>query len=47
MLLFHGARLDIPTNYGHSSELTTDIGKLEIIYNFITYTRTFLEKMNV
>jgi hypothetical protein len=35
MLLFHGARLDIPTNYGHSSELTTDIGKLEIIYNFM------------
>jgi hypothetical protein len=35
MLLFHGARLDITTNYGHSSELTTDIGKLQIIYNFM------------
>ena len=35
MLLFHGARLDIPTNFGNSRELTTDIGKLEIIYNFI------------
>jgi hypothetical protein len=34
MLLFHGARLDIPTIFGHSSELTTDIGKLEVIYNF-------------
>jgi hypothetical protein len=35
MLLFHGARLDIPTNFGHSSELTTDIDKLGVIYNFI------------
>lgn len=35
MLLFHGARLDIPTNYGNSSELTDDINKLQIIYNFL------------
>lgn len=35
MLLFHGARLDIQTNFGHSSELTSDIGKLEIIYSFM------------
>lgn len=35
MLLFHGARLDIPTNFGHSSDLTTDIGKLNMIYSFM------------
>ncbi len=35
MLLFHGARLDIPTNYGYSYELTNDIDKLEIIYTFL------------
>jgi hypothetical protein len=34
-LLFYGARLDIPTKNGHSCELTNDIYKLEIIYNFI------------
>jgi hypothetical protein len=33
-LLFHGARLDIATNNGPSYELTTDLSKLEIIYNF-------------
>lgn len=35
LLLFHGARLDIPTNFGHSSDLTVDIDKLEIIYTFL------------
>lgn len=34
-LLFYGARLDIPTNNGPSYELTNDIYKLELIYNFI------------
>jgi hypothetical protein len=34
-LLFHGARLDIPTKNGHSYELTNDIYKLELIYNFL------------
>jgi len=35
LLLFHGARLDIPTNYGYSVELTNDVYKLEIIYNLL------------
>jgi len=35
MLLFHGAKLDIPTVNGNSTELTNDINKLEIIYNFV------------
>jgi hypothetical protein len=34
-LLFHGARLDIPTKNGHSYELSNDIYKLELIYNFL------------
>ena len=34
-LLFHGSRLDIPTKNGHSYELTNDIYKLELIYNFL------------
>ena len=34
-LLFHGARLDIPTKNGYSYELTYDIYKLELIYNFL------------
>ena len=35
ILLFHGARLDIPTNYGYSIELTSDPSKLGVIYNFL------------
>ena len=34
-LLFYGARLDIPTKMGISIELTNDINKLEILYNFL------------
>jgi hypothetical protein len=34
-LLFYGARLDIPTKNGPSYELTNDIYKLEVIYNFL------------
>ena len=34
-LLFYGARLDIPTKMGNSLELTNDITKLEILYNFL------------
>jgi hypothetical protein len=34
-LLFYGARLDIPTKMGVSTELTNDINKLEILYNFL------------
>jgi hypothetical protein len=34
-LLFYGARLDIPTKMGVSTELTNDIYKLEILYNFL------------
>ncbi len=34
MLLFYGVRLDIPTKHGNSLELTTDIYKLELLYNF-------------
>jgi hypothetical protein len=34
-LLFYGARLDIPTKMGSSIELTNDIYKLEILYNFL------------
>jgi hypothetical protein len=34
-LLFYGARLDIPTKMGVSIELTNDIYKLEILYNFL------------
>jgi hypothetical protein len=35
ILLFYGARLDIPTNYGSSLELTNDLEKLEILYNMV------------
>jgi hypothetical protein len=34
-LLFYGARLDIITKMGISIELTNDINKLEILYNFL------------
>jgi hypothetical protein len=34
-LLFYGARLDIPTKMGVSIELTNDMYKLEILYNFL------------
>jgi hypothetical protein len=34
-LLFYGAKLDIPTKMGVSMELTNDIYKLEILYNFL------------
>jgi hypothetical protein len=34
-LLFYGAKLDIPTKMGNSLELTNDINKLEILYNFL------------
>ncbi len=33
-LLFHGARTDIPTKKGYSNELTTDIEKLSILFEF-------------
>ncbi len=35
ILLFHGAKLDIPTVNGNSIDITNDINKLEIIYNYI------------
>jgi hypothetical protein len=34
-LLFYGARLDISTKMGNSLELTNDISKLEILYDFL------------
>jgi hypothetical protein len=34
-ILFHGAKIDIPTVNGNSIELTNDINKIEIIYNFV------------
>ena len=34
-LLFYGARLDIPTKTGGILDLTNDINKLEILYNFL------------
>ncbi len=35
-LLFHGARLDLPTKKGSTLELTNDLDKLSILYEFIT-----------
>jgi hypothetical protein len=36
-LLFNGAKVDIPTNSGPTIELTNDIYKLEILYNFYEF----------